>query len=168
MLFRSGNEEIPVDVRVICATNKNIEQMVHQGKFRQDLFYRINVFPIGIPPLRQRKEDIVPLAHYIMKTFPFGKDHTLTEGACQKLKEYPWPGNVRELANVLERGLILTRETGQVTAETLSFLQVIQTQTTRQVVIQLPPGGILLEQVQISLVKQALQSAGNKDRKSVV
>ena len=57
-----GNEEIPVDVRVICATNKNLEQMVLQGKFRQDLFYRINVFPIGIPPLRQRKEDIVPLA----------------------------------------------------------------------------------------------------------
>lgn len=156
-----GNEEIPVDVRVICATNKNIEQMVHQGKFRQDLFYRINVFPIGIPPLRQRKEDVVPLANYIMKTFPFGKAHTLTEGACQKLKEYPWPGNVRELANVLERGLILTRETGQVTAETLSFLQVAQIRTSRQINIQLPAGGIPLQQVQMSLVQQALQAAGN-------
>lgn len=156
-----GNEEIPVDVRVICATNKNLEQMVHQGKFRQDLFYRINVFPIHIPPLRQRRDDIVPLANYIMQTFPFGKSHTLTEGACQKLKEYPWPGNVRELANVLERGLILTRETGQVTAETLSFLQVIQTQITRQVTIQLPAGGIPLQQVQMSLVQQALEAAGH-------
>jgi transcriptional regulator with PAS, ATPase and Fis domain len=156
-----GNEEIPVDVRVICATNKDLEQMVSQGKFRQDLFYRINVFPIEIPPLRQRREDIVPLAVYLMKTFPFGKAHSLTEGACQKLKEYPWPGNVRELANVLERGLILTRNTGQVTVDTLSFLQVAQTQTTRQMVIKLPAGGIPLEKVQISLVRQALQSAGN-------
>ena len=156
-----GNEEIPVDVRVICATNKNLEQMVHKGKFRQDLFYRINVFPIVLPPLRQRKEDIVSLAEYLMKTFPFGQNHTLTEGACQKLKEYPWPGNVRELANVLERCLILTRDTGQVTADTLSFLRVNQTQATRQVVVKLPAGGIPLEQVQMSLVKQALQSAGN-------
>jgi DNA-binding NtrC family response regulator len=155
-----GNEEIPVDVRVICATNKNLEQMVQQGKFRQDLFYRINVFPICIPPLRQRKEDIVPLAEYIMKTFSFGKEHRLTDSACQKLKEYPWPGNVRELANVLERGLILTRDTGQVTSDTLSFLQVAH-QITRQVMIQLPPSGIPLQQVQMSLVQQALQAAGN-------
>jgi len=156
-----GNEEIPVDVRVICATNKNLEQMVLQQKFRQDLFYRINVFPISIPPLRQRKEDIIPLAEYIMGTFSFGKNHVLTEGAYQKLKEYTWPGNVRELANVLERALILTRDTDQITVETLSFLQTVQTQTTRQVVIKLPPNGIPLLQVQMSLVKQALQVAGN-------
>jgi len=156
-----GNEEIPVDVRVICATNRNLEQMVLKKKFRQDLFYRINVFPIEILPLRHRKDDIVPLAEYIIKTFSFGQRHTLTEGACQKLKEYTWPGNVRELANVLERCLILTRNTGQITADTLSFLQVAQTQTRRQVVIQLPAGGIPLQQVQISLVQQALQVAGN-------
>ncbi|MDA3791494.1 MAG: sigma-54 dependent transcriptional regulator [Desulfobacula sp.] len=156
-----GNEEIPVDVRVICATNRNLEKMVHQKKFRQDLFYRINVFPIFIPPLRQRKDDIVPLAEYILKTFSFGKNHVLTEGACQKLKEYPWPGNVRELANVLERSLILTRKTGQITTDTLSFLQVAQAQTSRQVVVKLPAGGIPLEQVQMSLVRQALQAAGN-------
>jgi len=156
-----GNEEIPVDVRVICATNQNLEQMVQQKKFRQDLFYRINVFPIVIPPLRQRKDDIVPLAEYIMKTFTFGKGRTLTEGACQKLKDYPWPGNVRELANVLERGLILSRNADQITADTLSFLQVAQAGNTRQVVIRLPAGGIPLQQVQVSLVKQALQAASN-------
>jgi len=156
-----GNEEIPVDVRVVCATNKDLEQMVLKGKFRQDLFYRINVFPICLPPLRQRKEDIVPLAEYLMKTFTFGKNHTLTEGASQKLTEYPWPGNVRELANVLERCLILTRDTGQVTADTLSFLRVAQAQAPRKLVFKLPPGGIPLEQVHMSLVKQALQSAGN-------
>ncbi|MCA1787343.1 MAG: sigma-54 dependent transcriptional regulator [Desulfobacteraceae bacterium] len=154
-----GNEEIPVDVRVVCATNRNLEQMVNQGRFRQDLYYRINVFPIGIPPLRQRKEDIDPLARYIIKTFAFGKDHELTDGACKKLREYTWPGNVRELANVLERCLILTRDTKTITAETLSFLRVVQ--NTRQVTIQLPAGGIPLQKLQMSLVQQALQAAGN-------
>jgi DNA-binding NtrC family response regulator len=155
-----GNQEIPVDVRVICATNRHLEQMVNQGRFRQDLYYRINVFPIFIPPLRQRKDDIVPLARYIMGTFSFGKDHELTDGACRKLQEYTWPGNVRELANVLERCLILTRDTRAITGDTLSFLQVPQ-QNTRQVTVQLPAGGIPLQKVQISLVKQALDAAGN-------
>lgn len=96
-----------------------------------------------------------------MTTFSFGKNHTLTQGACQKLREYPWPGNVRELANVLERGLILTRETEQITSDTLSFLQVAPIQQNRQVVIQLPANGIPLQQVQMSLVRQALQASGN-------
>lgn len=156
-----GNEEIPVDVRVICATNQNLEQMVIQRKFRQDLYYRINVFPIEIPPLRQRKEDIIPLAEYIITTFPFGTNHELSEGACRKLKEYPWPGNVRELANVLERCLILSRDTGKITSETLSFLQVAPSRPVKQTVIRLPANGIQLHQVQMSLVKQALDAAGN-------
>jgi DNA-binding NtrC family response regulator len=155
-----GNQEIPVDVRVICATNRNLEQMTTQGRFRQDLYYRINVFPIWIPPLRQRKGDIVPLARYIMATFSFGQDHELTEGACRKLQEYPWPGNVRELANVLERCLILTRDTRAITSDTLSFLRVSRP-NARQVTVQLPAGGIPLQKVQMSLVKQALDAAGN-------
>ena len=157
-----GNEEIPVDVRVVCATNRNLESMVHQKMFRQDLFYRINVFPIVIPPLRQRRDDIVPIAEYLMKTFTFGKDHVLTEGACQKLKEYPWPGNVRELANVLERCLILTRDSRRITADTLSFLQVTpKDQRSPNIRIRLPANGIALQRVQMSLVKQALEAAGN-------
>ncbi|MFN2357738.1 MAG: sigma-54-dependent transcriptional regulator [Desulfotignum sp.] len=157
-----GNEEIPVDVRIVCATNRDLQAMVHQKMFRQDLFYRINVFPIVIPPLRQRRDDIVPIAEHLMKTFVFGKEHTLTEGACQKLKEYPWPGNVRELANVLERCLILTRNTGQITADTLSFLQVAQNNDKgTHIRIRLPANGIALQKVQMSLVKQALQAAGN-------
>jgi len=157
-----GNEEIPVDVRIICATNRNLEEMVQQGKFRQDLFYRINVFPIIIPPLRKRRDDIVPLAEFIMKTFSFGKDHILTEGACKKLKEYAWPGNVRELANILERGMILTRNTGQITADTLSFLHTPQAAAQLSGdQVKLPPNGVSLQHVQISLVKQALQASGN-------
>ena len=157
-----GNEEIPVDVRVVCATNRDLQAMVHEKIFRQDLFYRINVFPIVIPPLRQRRDDIVPIAEHLMKTFAFGKNHILTEGACQKLKEYPWPGNVRELANVLERCLILTRNTGQITADTLSFLEVAyNNEQGTHIRIRLPANGIALQKVQMSLVKQALQVAGN-------
>ncbi|MDD4274470.1 MAG: sigma-54 dependent transcriptional regulator [Desulfobacter postgatei] len=157
-----GNEEIPVDVRVICATNQNLGQMVMNKKFRQDLYYRINVFPIEIPPLRLRKEDIVPLAKYIITTFSFGAEHQLSECACAKLMEYPWPGNVRELANVLERCLILTRDTQKITSQTLSFLQVAQPASPVQhTVIRLPSSGIPLQQVQMSLVKQALDKSGN-------
>ncbi len=157
-----GTEEIPVDVRIVCATNRDLEAMVHQKKFRQDLFYRINVFPIVIPPLRQRRDDIVPIAEYLMRTFPFGKDHLLTEGASQKLKEYPWPGNVRELANVLERCLILTRDAKRITADTLSFLQMApRDQRGPHIRIRLPANGIPLQRVQMSLVKQALEAAGN-------
>ncbi len=158
-----GNEEIPVDVRVICATNQNLDQMVMDKKFRQDLFYRINVFPILIPPLRERREDIVPLARYIMSTFPFGKGHELTDDACRKLVEYPWPGNVRELSNVLERCAILSRGSGKITSDTLSFLQVAGAPPEKgsKVIIRLPATGIALSKVQMSLVRQALEISGN-------
>ena len=156
-----GNEEIPVDVRIICATNRNLETMVMKNLFRQDLFYRINVFPIFIPPLRQRKEDIIPLTEYIMKKFPFGKEHEITQGACNKLMEYSWPGNVREFANIIERCLILTRDTKKITSDTLSFLKMPQVPGKGTAIIKLPPGGIQLQQVQLTLVKQALAVAGN-------
>lgn len=156
-----GNEEIPVDVRVICATNRNLEAMVIKKLFRQDLFYRINVFPIFIPPLRQRKEDIIPLTEYIMKKFPFGKNHEITQGALNKLIVYPWPGNVRELTNIIERCLILTRDTKKIISDTLSFLKINQVPEKRNLVVKLPPGGIQLQQVQLTLVKQALAATGN-------
>lgn len=156
-----GNEEIPVDVRVICATNRNLEEMVHTNKFRQDLFFRINVFPIEMPPLRKRKDDIIPLSAHFLKTLGMTDNHELTQGACQKLLEYPWPGNVRELANVMERATILTRQTGRITSEALSFLQIQPPEGNHNGLFNLPPNGIQLQEVQISLVKQALEAAGN-------
>lgn len=156
-----GNEEIPVDVRIICATNRNLEAMVINNKFRQDLFYRINVFPILIPPLRRRKDDILPLTEHIIKNFPFGKDHEITQGAYHRLMEYSWPGNVRELANVIERCLILTRNTGRIASDTLSFLRIKQAPEERNVLVKLPPEGVPLQQVQLTLVRQALKTAGN-------
>ncbi|MCP4116864.1 MAG: sigma-54-dependent Fis family transcriptional regulator [Desulfobacteraceae bacterium] len=156
-----GNEEIPVDVRVVCATNRKLERMVNDNKFRQDLFFRINVFPIEIPALRNRKDDIVPLAKHFLKTLAVNENHELTDGACQKLWEYPWPGNVRELANVIERGMILTMNTGKITSDTLSFLRAQSSGGGGRLTINLPPNGIQLHKVQVSLVKQALEAAGN-------
>ena len=156
-----GNKEIPVDVRIICATNRNLEVMVANNKFRQDLFYRINVFPILIPPLRRRKDDILPLTEHIIKNVPFGKDHEITQSAYHRLMEYSWPGNVRELANVIERCLILTRDTGRITSDTLSFLRIKQAPEKGTVPIKLPPEGVPLKQVQLTLVRQALKTAGN-------
>jgi len=155
-----GNEEIPVDVRVVCATNRKLETMVNNNKFRQDLFFRINVFPIEIPPLRHRRDDILPLAGHFLKTITVNENHEITEGACQKLLEYPWPGNVRELANVIERGMILTMKTGKITSDTLSFLRP-QESGENNVLVKLPPNGIQLHLVQVNLVKQALDAAGN-------
>ncbi len=156
-----GNQEVPVNVRVICATNRNLSDMVNENLFRQDLFFRINVFPIEMPPLRQRKDDIIPLAAHFLKALGLTKKHELTQGACQKLIDYPWPGNVRELANVMERAMILTRQTGRITSDTLSFLQIQQPGENNNGNMKLPANGIQLHQVQVSLVKQALETSGN-------
>ncbi|MBW1940709.1 MAG: sigma-54-dependent Fis family transcriptional regulator, partial [Deltaproteobacteria bacterium] len=146
-----GNQEIPVDVRVVCATNRSLEAMVNQGKFRQDLFFRINVFPIELPPLRKRREDIVLLAKHFLKKITCAENHEITDGAYRKLLEYPWPGNVRELANVIERGVILTRKTGRITSDTFSFLKVAQPVKRVINIVKLPPQGIHLHEVQWSL-----------------
>ena len=100
-----------VDVRVIAATNRNLEQLIVDGKFREDLFYRLSVFPVDVPPLRERGEDIVQLAqHFLEQTCKdFGREAlTLTRTQAAKLRAYDWPGNVRELKNVIERAVILS------------------------------------------------------------
>jgi transcriptional regulator with GAF, ATPase, and Fis domain len=106
-----GTTSIPVDVRIISATNKNLAEMVSEGKFRDDLWFRLNVFPIIIPPLRQRRDDIPALVHHFIerKSREMKIDNTveLAPGAIDRLKTYHWPGNVRELGNVVERALIL-------------------------------------------------------------
>jgi transcriptional regulator with GAF, ATPase, and Fis domain len=109
-----GAEHIPVNFRVIAATNNNLEDLVKQGQFRSDLWFRLHVFPIFIPPLRERPEDISALVnHFIKKKSEMLRLQTppkLAAGALQRLQSYPWPGNVRELENVVERALILSRD----------------------------------------------------------
>jgi len=108
-----GSEMIPVDVRIIAATHKNLEEMVRTGQFREDLWFRLNVFPIIIPPLRQRTIDIPALVDYFLEKksmdMKIRKLPSLAPGAIEKLLTYNWPGNVRELENLVERTLILNQ-----------------------------------------------------------
>ncbi|MGZ8489125.1 MAG: sigma-54-dependent transcriptional regulator, partial [Candidatus Binatia bacterium] len=105
-----GTELISVDVRIIAATNRNLQAAVKNGRFREDLFYRINVVPITLPPLRERKEDIPELAEFFLRRFSLEakKDFLrIADDAQAKLMAHDWPGNVRELANVIERAVVL-------------------------------------------------------------
>jgi two-component system response regulator HydG len=105
-----GTRTISVDVRLLAATNQPLEQLVAAGKFRPDLFYRVNVFPIHLPPLRERSEDIVLLAHYFAQQFRARlKKHISAIDQCslERLQRYPWPGNVRELEHIIERAVLL-------------------------------------------------------------
>ena len=114
-----GQEEIPVDIRIIAATNRNLENMIGEGKFREDLYFRLNVFPLNIPPLRERPEDLEVLVKHFVEIFAqrWGTETIkLTESALNKLKSYRWPGNVRELQNVIERALTLA-ESGVIEAK---------------------------------------------------
>lgn len=109
-----GNEVINVDVRIIAATNKNITEMVRQGTFREDLFYRLNVLPINIPPLRERCEDIPLLVDYFLRKFTkrdIKVEQFLTREDMDNLMHYSWPGNIRELENVIERAVIMGTQT---------------------------------------------------------
>jgi formate hydrogenlyase transcriptional activator len=106
-----GGHTVSVDVRVIAATNQNLEQMVREKKFRADLFYRLNVFPITLPPLRERRTDISHLAEHFVQKFARQQGKlidTIPDGVMAALEQHDWPGNVRELQNVIERGVILT------------------------------------------------------------
>ena len=106
-----GAQTIQVDVRVFTATNKDLEQEIEEGRFRQDLYYRLNVIPIRVPPLRQRKEDIPELARHFLRLFNAQKGDekkVLTDEAIHKLMQHDWPGNVRELKNIIERLVIMT------------------------------------------------------------
>lgn len=104
-----GRKPIKTDVRIIAATNKNLRELVKKGTFRRDLYYRLNVVPIHIPPLRERREDILPLANHYLKKFnqKFKKAIRFTSDALVQFERYDWPGNVRELGNTIERMIVL-------------------------------------------------------------
>jgi transcriptional regulator with PAS, ATPase and Fis domain len=119
-----GVKQVKVDVRVIVATNQNLQKLVEQGKFRKDLFFRVNVIPITIPPLRDRAEDVPDLVHLLWEQLK--KEHgvhyrSLSSDALTLLQNYAWPGNVRELRNVLQRAISIVRE-DPITAEHLRVL----------------------------------------------
>lgn len=155
-----GNEEIPVDVRVICATNRDLERLVEAGAFRQDLLFRINVFPITPPPLRDRPDDVPLLARHFLSRLGLRPEVQLTGGAMRALTAYQWPGNVRELANVVERAAILAGD-NPITAQTLSFLNKTPGTGNTEIDLSLPPEGVSLDKIVQDLAKKALKASGN-------
>ncbi|MEE4176035.1 MAG: sigma-54 dependent transcriptional regulator [Bacteroides sp.] len=105
-----GSETIKIDVRVIASTKKDLKQMVDEGKFREDLFYRLNVFPINLPPLRERPKDVELLARYFVREFSHGEEIEIDDDVIEILKNYAFPGNVREMKNLMERLVLLAQE----------------------------------------------------------
>jgi two-component system response regulator FlrC len=103
-----GSSLIDLDVRVLATTNRKLTEEVAEGRFREDLFYRLSVFPIELPPLRDRVDDIAPLAQRFLGNHGGDRLLSLTDEALQKLLAYPWPGNIRELDNCIQRAIILT------------------------------------------------------------
>ena len=160
-----GVKTIKVDVRVLAATNKNLEEEVKDGRFRQDLYYRLNVVPIFLPPLRERKEDIPALvAHFLAKyQKKHGKTITrVTSDVMKRLLDYRWDGNVRELESVIERSVILADQ-DLITLETLPEKlrePVIPGAANTPITFNIPEEGISLEHVERSLIESALNKSG--------
>ena len=157
-IFRrvGGNRELKTDARVIAATNRDLEQDVHQGRFREDLFYRLNVFPLSIPPLRERPDDILPLADHFLK----GRKLRLSPAAERLLRAYLWPGNVRELRNAMERAAILANGS-------LILPGDLPPQLQKVTVSSAPPSVLVgdMEEIQRRAVLEALEKThGNKTR----
>ncbi|OAG28058.1 sigma-54-dependent transcriptional regulator [Thermodesulfatator autotrophicus] len=165
-----STKEVKIDVRIISATNRNLEKEVLEGNFREDLFYRLNVISLELPPLRERKEDIPLLVDYFLKKYAqkMGKKiEGISEFALKALMEYDFPGNVRELENIIERSVAL--ESGPlILPENLILSRKKKgTQDNKGLKIELPEEGLdledLLAQIEVSLLKQALsRTGGNK------
>lgn len=162
-----GERDLRVNCRLVFATNRNVEEAVKNGDFRQDLYYRINVFPIEVPPLRARVQDIPPLARFFAQSM--AHKHGLgavgfEEDALDALKANPWPGNVRELRNVVER-LAIRFAGKKVSAQSLRELS-LSAAEVQAGPIMLPEGGIDLQDVEKSLVIQALERSDWSQRQA--
>ncbi|HLC06303.1 MAG TPA: sigma-54 dependent transcriptional regulator [Anaerolineales bacterium] len=164
-----GTEDLGVDVRLIAATNRDLAKAIADGGFREDLFYRLNVIPIHVPPLRERKEDIPLLAHNLLTQFSLRQQKrpvSISQEAMETLIGYAWPGNVRELENVIERAVAL-ETTDQLTSAILPLLIRMEDDgggRPGRMTVALPPEGIELEatisNVEKDLMLQALERSG--------
>jgi Nif-specific regulatory protein len=163
-----GTETITTDARIVAATNQDLERLIAEGRFRNDLFYRLNVYPIPLPPLREHKEDLGPLTVFILKSFgqKLRKEVAgISKDAMGLLERYSWPGNVRELQNVLERAVILCQGTVVTDQDLPALREQLTPPALSGDVVRLPPGGIVLNDVEKALIQQALeQSHQNKSQ----
>jgi PAS domain S-box-containing protein len=154
-----GVKPIKVDIRIITATNRDIEQMVEEGTFRRDLYYRLNVVPIPVPPLRERREDIPALVHHFLQRFSqkYSRSRQITTEAMELLFNYSWPGNVRELENIIER-IVVTSDSSQITVDDLpAELQHGDRKTKKVVVNGIIPLKMATEAVEEQLIRRAME-----------
>ncbi len=154
-----GNRPVKVDVRIIAATNRNLEAMIREGSFREDLYYRLSVFPIFIPPLRERKEDIPALVKHFLSVFgkEYRKEVKVSPEVMDAFMSYSWPGNVRELQNVIERMVILDTD-GVLTEEELP--KELRRDMPVQNELEGVPGGTSIWDVEKRLIEEALRESG--------
>ena len=148
-----SNEPVPVDIRLICATNRNLQGMVDKGEFREDLLYRINTIHVEIPPLRNRREDIVPLAERFITRFCKQYDKapiSLTASACEKLTAHSWYGNIRELEHASEKAVIIC-DGNSIPAEMFQLVQKTEIQQTE---------ASTLEEMEKAMIRKALDKCG--------
>ena len=157
-----GNETIAADVRVVAATNRDLEAMMRESRFRDDLYYRLNIIPIQLPPLRDRVEDLPALASRFLEraAAEHGKPvRAIRKDAMTLLTSYDWPGNVRELESLIERAVLLS-ENNEITPEDLPAELRRPRGTPAVLGIEIPAGGIDIEEVERSLLLQAMEKSG--------
>ncbi|MEM1449207.1 MAG: sigma-54 dependent transcriptional regulator [Planctomycetota bacterium] len=168
-----GTLDLGMDARIVASTNRDLARMVDEGTFREDLFYRLNVFSIVVPPLRQRTEDIAPLATHFLAQF--GEELArpfigLSDGALARLESYAWPGNVRELRNTIERAAIMTSGGGEIPAAAISFGERAGESETGPESgdwspAELAEDQLSLERMEAAMIRRALTvTRGNKGR----
>ncbi len=158
-----GTRTLKVDVRLIAATNRDLPTMVASGQFREDLYYRLNVVTVEMPPLRDRKEDILPLAMHFIRKFAQELKKKLdgvNPEAAKMLTRYNWPGNIRELENAIERAALLA-EAHSIMPDDLRLGDTVQSPGSRegQSVVRIPPSGVALEQIERQALTEALRMA---------
>jgi len=157
-----GTEPIHVDARVLAATNRDLEAMVKEGKFREDLYYRLNVIPIQIPPLRERRDDIPPLVDFFINKHAHSagvRIKGMTTEARKLIMDYSWPGNVRQLESAIERAILLA-ETDRIDVEDLPVEIRQAGEPQSNFAFRLPPEGISFEELERSLIIQAMEQSG--------
>ena len=156
-----GNESIPVDVRVLSATNRELEAMMKAGTFREDLYYRLNIVPIVVPPLRERREDIPRIASRVLEraAAEHGKElDGITPEAMQRLSAYDWPGNVRELESIVERAVLLS-ESRTIGVDDLPPEVRRPRSAAAAIDLEIPPEGVDIEEVERALLLQAMEKS---------
>jgi two-component system NtrC family response regulator len=168
-----GNQTIKVDVRVIAATNAPLKEMIKEGTFREDLYYRLNVFPLTLPPLRERREDVPLLIKHFVNKFAPEAPPTISQGAMRCMMAFDWPGNVRQLENTVERAVTMRGSRPEIdVADLLPEMQDAPAPTATPYV-DLPEDGLdlndYLASIERDLIRRALErTGGNRNRASEV